>query len=189
MSCYPEIVNRATWRPSGRNCWSGRRRTPARATRSPPRDGGCRWWRSTPRPRSSARTGPVPLLDVFEGRGQLIAYFHMWHAGTSAADQCEGCTFFNGQVRELAYLHSRDVTYATLCEGPYEESIRYRDFMGWDVPWYSAQDPSSPARLVAGRSPAQFVCYVRDGERVFETYWTTGRGIEQPMAPPTGCWT
>ena len=62
--------------------------------------------------------GPVPLLDVFEGRGQLIAYFHMWHDGAPAADQCEGCTFFNGQVRELSYLHSRDVTYATLLRGP-----------------------------------------------------------------------
>ncbi|WP_029539411.1 DUF899 family protein [Rhodococcus sp. DK17] len=40
--------------------------------------------------------GPVPLLDVFEGRSQLIAYFHMWHAGHHAAEQCEGCTFFNG---------------------------------------------------------------------------------------------
>lgn len=54
--------------------------------------------------------GPVTLLEVFEGRRQLIAYFHMWHAGLSAAAQCEGCTFYNGQVRELSYLHSRDVT-------------------------------------------------------------------------------
>src|SRR5262245_24648285 len=50
--------------------------------------------------------GPVTLLDVFEGRSQLIAYFHMWHTGHPAAEQCEGCTFFNGQVRELSNLHS-----------------------------------------------------------------------------------
>src|SRR5208282_1922761 len=55
--------------------------------------------------------GPVPLLDVFEGRRQLVVYYHMWHDGKSAADQCEGCTFFNGQVSELSYLHSRDVTF------------------------------------------------------------------------------
>src|SRR6266700_1835577 len=41
--------------------------------------------------------GPVPLLEVFEGRSQLIVYFDMWHAGHPAAAQCEGCTFFNGQ--------------------------------------------------------------------------------------------
>ena len=102
------------------SCWSGRRRTPARATRI----AAAR--RRLPMVEVDATlpvTGPnglVPLLDVFEGRGQLIAYFHMWHDGASAADQCEGCTFFNGQVRELSALHSRGVTYATLCEGPYD---------------------------------------------------------------------
>ena len=84
--------------------------------------------------------GPVTLLEVFEGRRQLIAYYHMWYAGQPAADQCEGCTFYNGQVRELSYLHSRDVTYATFCQGPYEESVRYRDFMGWEMPWYTTAD-------------------------------------------------
>lgn len=127
--------------------------------------------------------GPVTLLEVFEGRRQLVAYFHMWFAGQPAAEQCEGCTFFNGQVRELSYLHSRDATYATFCEGPYEESVRYRDFMGWDVPWYSAQD--SAEALLAGRSFAMLACYLRDGDRVFETYWTRGRGFEV-MAPSYG---
>ncbi|MBV9193628.1 MAG: DUF899 family protein [Solirubrobacterales bacterium] len=54
--------------------------------------------------------GPVTLLDAFEGRRQLIAYYFMWHPGKPPADQCEGCTLYNGQVRELSYLHSRDVT-------------------------------------------------------------------------------
>jgi predicted dithiol-disulfide oxidoreductase (DUF899 family) len=129
--------------------------------------------------------GPVTLLEVFEGRRQLIAYYHMWYAGQPAADQCEGCTFYNGQVRELSHLHSRDVTYATFCQGPYEESVRYRDFMGWDMPWYSAQD--SAAALLAGRRVNMFylVCYVRQGDRVFETYWTNGRGVEA-MSPTYG---
>jgi predicted dithiol-disulfide oxidoreductase (DUF899 family) len=122
--------------------------------------------------------GAVTLLDAFEGRRQLIAYYFMWHAGRPAAEQCEGCTLYNGQVRELSFLHSRDVTYAALCQGPYEESARYRDFMGWDVPWYSVQH--SAEALLAGRQANKFhlVCYVRQGERVFETYWTNGRGVE-----------
>jgi len=127
--------------------------------------------------------GPVTLLEVFEGRRQLIAYFHMWHDGQPAAAQCEGCTFFTGQVRELSYLHSRDVTYATFCEGPYEESVRYRDFMGWDVPWYSARD--SVDALLAGRWFGMLVCYLRLGDRVFETYWSSGRSTEA-MAPSYG---
>jgi predicted dithiol-disulfide oxidoreductase (DUF899 family) len=124
--------------------------------------------------------GPVALREVFEGRRQLYVYFHMWHAGQPAEHQCEGCTFFNGQVRELSYLHSRDVTYATFCQGPYEESVRYRDFMGWDVPWYSAEDNADV--LLAGRWFGMQVCYLRDDDRVFETYWTSGRGAEA-MAP------
>lgn len=131
-------------------------------------------------------TGPdgrLTLLDAFEGRRQLIAYFHMWYAGRPAPEQCEGCTFFNSQVRELAYLHARGVTYATLCQGPYAESVAYRDFMGWDLPWYSATEAVDA--LMAGRGPFMLACYLRQGDRVFETYWTTGRGVEV-MAPVPG---
>jgi predicted dithiol-disulfide oxidoreductase (DUF899 family) len=120
--------------------------------------------------------GPVSLLDVFEGRRQLLVYSHMWFDGKPAKDQCEGCTFFNGQVRELSYLHSRDVTYAVFCEGSYEESVAYRDFMGLDMPWYSARE--SLEALLAGRRYGLLICYLRDGDRVFETYWTTGRAAE-----------
>jgi predicted dithiol-disulfide oxidoreductase (DUF899 family) len=127
--------------------------------------------------------GPVPLLEVFEGRRQLIAYFHMWHAGQPAAGQCEGCTFFNGQVRELSYLHARDVTYATFSQGPYAESAAYRDFMGFEMPWYSAEE--SADALLAGRWFGMQVCYLRDGERVFETYWSSGRAAEV-FAPSYG---
>jgi predicted dithiol-disulfide oxidoreductase (DUF899 family) len=123
--------------------------------------------------------GPVTLLDAFEGRRQLIAYYYMWHPGQPAAGQCEGCTWCNGQVRELSYLHSRGITYAVFCQGPYAESKRYRDFMGWDMPWYSAQD-SLGVLLGAPKRAGMMhlVCYVRDGGRVFETYWTTLRGVE-----------
>jgi predicted dithiol-disulfide oxidoreductase (DUF899 family) len=122
--------------------------------------------------------GPVTLLDAFEGRRELVAYYFMWHAGRPAAEQCEGCTFYTSQVRELTYVHSRDVTYATFCQGPYEESARYRDFMGWEMPWYSAL--GSLETLLIGRKVGMMhiVCYVQRGGKVFETYWTTRRGVE-----------
>ena len=122
--------------------------------------------------------GPVTVLEAFEGRRQLIAYYFMWHDGHPAAEQCEGCTWITTQVSELSYLHSRDITYAVFCQGPYDQSARYRDFMGWDVPWYSAQ--ASAGALLTGRQVGLFhlVCYLRDGDRVFETYWTTRRGAE-----------
>ena len=133
--------------------------------------------------------GPLTLLDAFEGRRQLIAYYFMWHPGHPAAEQCEGCTFYTSQVSELSYLHSRGITYAVFCQGrnvgcdhppalPYDESVRYRDFMGWDMPWYSAH--ASLDALLTGREIGLFhlVCYLRDGDRVFETYWTKRRGVE-----------
>src|SRR5215813_14251051 len=64
-----------------------------------------------------------------------------------------------------------------------EESVRYRDFMGWDVLWYSAQDEA--CALLAGRGFGMLLCYLRHGDRVFETCWTTGRGVEA-MAPSYG---
>ena len=122
--------------------------------------------------------GPVTLLDTFEGRRMLIAYYFMWHNSHPAPEQCEGCTWDTSQVRELSYIHSRDVTYATFCQGPYEESARYRDFMGWEMPWYSAQ--ASLGTLLVGRRVGRMhlVCYLRQGSNVFETYWTTARGVE-----------
>jgi len=122
--------------------------------------------------------GHVTLLDAFEGRQQLIAYYFMWQAGHPAPEQCEGCTWVTTQVRELSYLHSRNVTFAVLCQGPYDESARYRDFMGWDVPWYSAL--GSLDTLLVGRKVGMMhiVCYLRQGSQVFETYWTTRRGVE-----------
>jgi len=122
--------------------------------------------------------GPVTLLDTFEGRSQLIAYYFMWYTGHPAAEQCEGCTWCTTQVAELSYLHSRDVTYAVFCQGPYPESRRYRDFMGWRMPWYSAQDSLDVLLVGRQRGLMHLVCYLRDGDRVFETYWTNYRGVE-----------
>jgi predicted dithiol-disulfide oxidoreductase (DUF899 family) len=123
--------------------------------------------------------GPATLLDAFESRRMLIAYYFMWHSGKAAPEQCEGCTWVTSQVRELSYIHSRDVTYATFCQGPYEESARYRDFMGWETPWYSAPQGSLETLLVGRRiGRMHIVCYLRQGSKVFETYWTTSRGVE-----------
>src|SRR5262249_31778298 len=72
----------------------------------------------------------------------------------------------------------RDVTFAVFCQGPYEESAWYRDFMGWEMPWYSAQ--GSLDTLLVGRRVGMMhiVCYLQQGSNVFETYWTTMRGVE-----------
>ena len=120
-------------------------------------------------------TGALPILEVFEGRRMLVAYFHMWHDGSAWPGQCEGCTFCASQIQRPEYLHARDITLAVFSEGSYQESRPYADLLHYVTPWYSARDSS----LVAGRDFGFFAFYLRDDEgRVFETYWTTGRGTE-----------
>jgi predicted dithiol-disulfide oxidoreductase (DUF899 family) len=104
--------------------------------------------------------GAVTLLDVFEGRRLLIAYYFMWHAGRPAPEQCEGCTYYTSQVRELTYLHSRDVTYATFAQGPWEESARYRHFMGFEMPWYSAEKASLNTLLLGRRVGMMHIVFI-----------------------------
>ena len=184
MAAMPPVVDRETWEAQiaalrvrekahtreGDAIAAARRRLPAvEVDPTTPLVGG---------------TGTVSLLEAFEGRTQLFASYHMWHTGRPAADQCVGCTFNSGQALELSYLHSRGVTYAVFCQGPYDESNRYREFMDWDMPWYSVPEESQE-RLLAGRHFGMKICYLRDGDRVFETYWTTGRGCE-PMSGSYG---
>ena len=116
--------------------------------------------------------GLVPLIDIFVGFAQLFAKYMMWYDAAPAADQCEGCPEDITHVRELAYLHSRDVTFAVFCEGPFPESDRYREFMGWEMPWYSVQQTSRDD-LIAGQHLGMDVCYLRAADAVIlgrETY-------------------
>ncbi|MGN6635312.1 MAG: DUF899 family protein [Oryzihumus sp.] len=123
--------------------------------------------------------GSTPFTEVFEGRRVLIAYFHMWHDGAPFEDQCEGCTFSTCHMQTLDYLHARDVTYAVFGQGAYDETAPFARFMGYPFAWYSAKD-SGPA-LLDGREFGFIACYLRDGDEVYETYWTTDRGVEALM--------
>src|SRR5260370_11513222 len=53
--------------------------------------------------------GAVTLLDAFEGRRMLIAYYFMWHTSHPSSEQCAGCTWVTSWVRRLSYIHSLDV--------------------------------------------------------------------------------
>src|SRR4051794_24978214 len=60
--------------------------------------------------------GDVTILEAFEGRRMLVAYFHMWHDGQDWPGQCVGCTFCASQIQRPEYLHGRDITLAVFCE-------------------------------------------------------------------------
>ena len=95
------------------------------------------------------RTDGSRLLETFEGRRQLIAYYFMWYAGRPAEEQCEGRADPRPLLPAFPRSHVRD-----LLPGAYEKSVRYRDFMDWDMPWYSVHD--SAKALPAGRRVNRF---------------------------------
>ncbi|MFE2563898.1 DUF899 domain-containing protein [Streptomyces mirabilis] len=118
--------------------------------------------------------GPVPFLDLFQGRDELVVYQHMWHDGAPHQGQCEGCTTTAWHVKDAVYLNARGVSFAVLTSGPWDEVAPYVEFMGYAQPWYSVRGVDAP---IGGRM-GHIACFLRAGARVFLTYSTTGRGNE-----------
>jgi predicted dithiol-disulfide oxidoreductase (DUF899 family) len=118
--------------------------------------------------------GPVRFLDLFQGRNELVVYQHMWYDGAPHQGQCEGCTTMAWQNKDAVYLNARGVSFAILTPGRWEEVARYVEFMGYTQPWYSVRDVEAPI----GGEMGYISCFLRDGDRVFLTYRTTGRGNE-----------
>jgi predicted dithiol-disulfide oxidoreductase (DUF899 family) len=118
--------------------------------------------------------GPTSMLDIFEGRDQLVVYKHMWHRGQPFEAQCEGCTLGVSNLHTTVYLEEGGVTFAVFGEGPYEEMAPFREFMGYKNPWYSTDGIDDPAYAGGGA----ITCFLRRDDRIFLTYETTGRGVE-----------
>ncbi|MEU3510967.1 DUF899 family protein [Streptomyces longwoodensis] len=118
--------------------------------------------------------GPVPFLDLFQGRDELVVYQHMWHDGAPHQGQCEGCTNAAWHLRDTVYLNARGVSFAVLTTGRWEEVEPFVAFMGYTQPWYSVRDVPPPV----GGDMGYVSCFLRDGDRTFLTYSTTGRGNE-----------
>jgi predicted dithiol-disulfide oxidoreductase (DUF899 family) len=81
--------------------------------------------------------GPVPFLDLFQGRDELVVYKHMWWDGAPHQGQCEGCTVTAWHVKDAVYLNARGVSFAILTPGRWDEVASYTEFMGYTQPWYS----------------------------------------------------
>ncbi|QAY62703.1 DUF899 domain-containing protein [Xylanimonas allomyrinae] len=123
--------------------------------------------------------GPVNLLEVFDGRDQLVVYKHMAHVGEPVENQCEGCTLSVHAVHEPSYLHARGMSFAVFFEGPWDLARELRDFMGYTVPWYSVADVADPT---LGSRFGEWLWLLRRGDDVYLTYAVTGRGTEAMMA-------
>ena len=73
--------------------------------------------------------GPVPFVDLFQGRDELVVYQHMWYDGAPHQGQCEGCTTTAWHMKDAVYLNARGVSFAVLTSGPWDEVAPYVEFM------------------------------------------------------------
>ncbi|MBV8965324.1 MAG: DUF899 family protein [Mycobacteriaceae bacterium] len=122
--------------------------------------------------------GPIRLVDVFDGRSQLIVYHHMWENG--AEWQCGGCTGFTSQFTRLEFLDNYDARFVIVTNGPIKEALAYRDKVGNKMAWYSSSDSPFAADVDAPPGGGFGVnVFLRNGDLVYRTWHTNGRGTEQ----------
>lgn len=122
--------------------------------------------------------GPVRLPEVFDGRSQLITYHHMWSPG--AEWQCGGCTGFTSQFTRLEFLASYDARFVVITQGEISEALAYRERVGNAMEWFSTSRSSFGTDVGAPPGGGFAVnVFLRDGETVYRTWTTTGRGTEQ----------
>jgi len=127
--------------------------------------------------------GEVSLLDLFEGRRQLIVYHFMFAPGVGGwpTAGCPGCSLVVDQIAHLAHLHARDTSFALVSRAPLSRIQPYQTRMAWDISWYSSSESdfnddigvSTPRGETFGLS-----VFLRDGDNIYRTYFTDGRGVE-----------
>lgn len=122
--------------------------------------------------------GPVRLVDVFDGATQLITYSHMWFDDSEW--QCGGCTSYTAQFTRTDSLHKYDARFVIVTQGPIDQALAYREKVGNQLDWYSTAGSDFGADVGAppGAGFALNV-FLRDGETVYRTWHTDGRGVEQ----------
>jgi predicted dithiol-disulfide oxidoreductase (DUF899 family) len=109
--------------------------------------------------------------------------------GPNAEQGCSGCSMVADQIPHLAHLHARDTSFVLVSRAPLATIEPFRRRMGWTLPWYSSFD--SDFNVDFGVSPETprvgeyqdgeifgLSVFLRDGDRVYRTYFTNGRGVE-----------
>ncbi|HYR62142.1 MAG TPA: DUF899 domain-containing protein [Actinomycetota bacterium] len=123
--------------------------------------------------------GPATLLDLFDGRRQLIVYHFMLGPGASP---CEGCSSFTDNIGHLAHLHARDTSFVLVSRAPLAEIALLKQRMGWTVPWYSSFGSDFNYDFGVSTDEGEMFglsVFLRDGDRVFRNYFTTARGADR----------
>jgi len=124
-------------------------------------------------------SGKASLLDLFEGRRQLIIYRYFYDPGMEEFPEagCVGCSFVADQVAHLAHLNARDTTLAFASRAPQPDIARWKARMGWEfIPWYTLIDDFDADFDVEEWHGTNAFC--RDGDSIFRTYFVDKRGDE-----------
>jgi predicted dithiol-disulfide oxidoreductase (DUF899 family) len=131
--------------------------------------------------------GAARLLDLFEGRKQMIVYHFMF--GPNQDVGCDGCSMVVDNIGHPAHLRARDTSIALVSRASLAKIEPYRKRMGWSLPWYSSFEsdfnvdlgvsPPSPrpSEYQDGESFGLSV-FLRDADDIYRTYFTAGRGVE-----------
>jgi predicted dithiol-disulfide oxidoreductase (DUF899 family) len=132
--------------------------------------------------------GKVSLLDLFEGRRQLILYHFMFSPAVSGwpSAGCPGCSLVIDQIGHLAHLHARDTSFVVVSIAPLANIKKYKKRMGWTVPWYSSFGTDFNKDFGRTTVPTDkhdgeifgLSVFFRDGKHIYRSYFTDGRGIE-----------
>ncbi|WP_298798651.1 DUF899 domain-containing protein [Pseudonocardia sp. 73-21] len=123
-------------------------------------------------------SGRVSLLELFEGRRQLVVYRAFFEPGVHGWPDhaCTGCSLMADQVADVVHLHARDTTFAYASRAPQPDIARLKARMGWTMPWFTLTDDFDADFGVDEWHGTNV--FLRDGDRVFRTYFVNARGDE-----------
>lgn len=127
--------------------------------------------------------GKVTLLDLFDGRRQLILYHFMFGPGAHGWPDagCPGCSMFVDQIGHLSHFHARDTSFALVSIAPFAKIEAYKRRMEWTIPWVSssASDFNRDFGVTTeGGETFGLSIFLRDENNIYRTYFTSGRGTE-----------
>ena len=120
--------------------------------------------------------GKASLLDLFDGRRQLIVYRAFFEPGVKGWPEhaCVGCCFMADQLADVRHLNARDTTLVYASRAPQRDIERLKAHMGWKMPWYTITDGFDADFGVNEWHGTN--AFIRDGDQVFRTYFVNNRG-------------
>jgi len=127
--------------------------------------------------------GEARLLDLFDGRRQLILYHFMFAPDVEGwpSAGCSGCSMVVDNIGHLAHLHARDTSLVLVSRAPLARIEAYKQRMGWTVPWFSSSGSDFNVDFGVTTDEGEtfgLSVFLRDGDDVYRTYFTSERGVE-----------